>query len=161
MVFNGLSLSWMIKITIKHCRTLKAISGWMDGWVMDGMDLRVVVGIEHLTVLIKKYFSQYKLGSYVYMSACNAQPLSRNIFILKYQDRNIVYNHNQVYKHKHSYQPCLLPISKLFPGHLLAWQLETKSCLLLNLLLSHIWSFLICGYQRNIISWHKDNFKVC
>ena len=95
------------------------------------------------------------------MSACNAQPLSRNIFILKYQDRNIVYNHNQVYKHKHSYQPCLLPISKLFPGHLLAWQLETKSCLLLNLLLSHIWSFLMCGYQRNIISWHKDNFKVC
>ena len=40
-------------MSIEHCRTLKATSGlglgWMDGWI--GY-LRVVVGIEHLTVLI-------------------------------------------------------------------------------------------------------------
>ena len=37
----------MIEITIEYCRTLKATSG-----MGDGMDIRVVGGIEHLTVLI-------------------------------------------------------------------------------------------------------------
>ena len=30
MVFNCIGLSWMIWITIEHCRTLKAING-LDG----------------------------------------------------------------------------------------------------------------------------------
>ena len=47
-VYQG--LSWIIQITIEHCGTLKATGGMGDG--MGWMDLRVVVGIEHLTVLI-------------------------------------------------------------------------------------------------------------
>ena len=46
-----LGLSWMIEITIEHCRTLKATGGMGDG--MGWMDLRVVGGIEHLAVLVK------------------------------------------------------------------------------------------------------------
>ena len=52
MVSDG--LCWLILIIIECFKTPKPICGleWMDGWVDELDGVRVVVGIEHLTVLI-------------------------------------------------------------------------------------------------------------
>ena len=63
------SLVWSGLVWLEQFRTLKAISGWMDGMGWDGwILLRTLVQLEHLAVLKKKCHFVKEDGWQVYLA---------------------------------------------------------------------------------------------